>query len=206
MYDQMKEYVKNYLHETEHLVMEQNKQYPFRSRFEHSMRVLEWAKRINRIEMGDEETVEIAAIFHDIGKNVSLKLGKPHGEISGELCAQYLKSINFNEEKTERIVQAVSLHSLKNLPTEGLNLEDRILMDADLLDETGAICVLWDCLYLGSEDNSSYDKAYYRILDNYHKIKDQIKYIKTNEGMRLFLERIYFLEQFLDNLRFELGI
>jgi len=41
--------------------------YAFRDRFEHTLRVLNWAERLVSAEGGDLEVVQYAALLHDIG-------------------------------------------------------------------------------------------------------------------------------------------
>lgn len=60
-------YVKEYL--TEHGGMAaQNPRHPFRSRFQHTIRVLHWCFRLAEgMEQVEKEVLYTAAIFHDIG-------------------------------------------------------------------------------------------------------------------------------------------
>lgn len=204
MYKDMLDYVKEYLSNTDLKAGKSQKLFPFRNRFEHTLRVWEWAKRINKVEKGDEEIIDIAAIFHDIGKGEEGE--KPHALISAELCRKYLKSAGFNEDKIDRITSAVRRHSSKHLIADELSLEERIIMDADLLDEAGAMCVLWDSMHQGAQENASYYKTYASLQNHYEERARGIKLLKTSEGKRLYEERISFLKLFLDNLRYELGM
>lgn len=203
MDQQMMDYVREYFEKTDPNATELKKVFPFRNRFEHSLRVYEWAKRINEVEKGDVDIVEIAALFHDIGKGV--KSDRPHAETGAEICGEYLTARGFHREKTKRIMMAIGLHSSKELPENALAIEEKIIIDADLLDELGAMCVLWDAMDAGITKNSSYDQLYEQILERQEERKKGIKNMKTGEGRRLYQERLDFLGSFLQNLLYELG-
>ena len=49
------------------------------------------------------------------------------------------------------------------------SLEMVLLMEADLLDEEGAMGIVWDCMTMGNAHASSYAKAYYHILESSNK-------------------------------------
>lgn len=200
----MIQYVKNYFEANDKNATDLPTRYPFRDRFEHSMRVYKWAQRINRLEKGDKAIVEIAAIFHDVGKAVDSDL--PHAEISAEICDRYLREINFPDAKRQRVVKAVRLHSSKLAKGAHLMQEDKILIDADLLDEAGALAVLWDSMATALESDPSYMKAYERHLEYYEELKKQKKFLKTKTGKKLFTARLAFLKEYIANLKYELGI
>ena len=202
MYEKMIDYVKGIL-ENAH-IMPDEKTFPFRNRFEHSMRVLEWAKRINKKEKGDREVVEVSAIFHDVGKGVRRE--RPHAEAGAEICEKYLKRVGFDSKKTELIAKAVRMHSSKTISASELSIEERILMDADMLDETGAMAVLWDSVDSAGDAGPGYTKIYGKILLSLEEVRMLSGFFKTEEGKKLIAERIGFLEMFVKNLEFELGI
>lgn len=204
MYQQMISYVEDFLEKTDINASCLAKRFPFRNRFEHTLRVYEWAKRINEVENGERDIVEIAAIFHDVGKGVAGS--RPHGEAGAEICREYLQNINYPENKINAVTEAIRKHSMKDLPAEDLSLEERILIDADLLDEVGALSVLWDALDQGADANPSYYAVYERIHNNFMQLKGRIGALKTKEGHRLYEQRIEFLSSFLNELKYELGI
>ena len=43
------------------------------------------------------------------------------------------------------------------------------LLEADLMDEEGAMGVVWDCMAMGNVHANSYAKAYYHIMENSNK-------------------------------------
>ena len=59
---------------------------PFRNRFDHTKRVLKWAKRIHEIEGGDIEIITLAVIFHDTGWSEKVD----HAQIGAEQAEKYL--------------------------------------------------------------------------------------------------------------------
>ena len=63
--------------------------YPFRNRYEHTMRVYRWAIKLQAKVGGDLEIITLAALLHDIGWDAE----RPHNEVGAELAVEYLDSI-----------------------------------------------------------------------------------------------------------------
>ena len=129
--------------------------YPFRSRFEHTMRVYRWAIKLQSKLGGDLDVIVLAALLHDIGWDDE----RPHGEVGAELAVEYMDSIGIDPETIRRVGEIIMIHEDKDSDVD-LSLECKIVMDADLLDEVGAISVLWDSMATACEDEASYKKAY----------------------------------------------
>ena len=86
-----------------------------------------------------------AAIFHDVGYGESLDKSL-HAEKSTAVFAEYAKQQNIDPEITEKVAYLIKMHSNKEM----LKLSDTLpelvlLMEADLLDEEGALRVIWYC-------------------------------------------------------------
>ena len=178
--------------------------YPFRRLAGHCYRTYRWAQRIQECEGGDLEIVEIAALFHDIGKCLDCT-SDGHARAGAEVCGQYLMSQGYDDEKTSRIVYVVRnhVHSVGGVP---LSLEAHIVRDADLLDEVGALTVLWDAMAAGAERLQSYTIAYERIRMAYSRLRARgLGSLETETGRQFYKERIDFLDQFLSELEYELG-
>lgn len=112
--------------------------YPFRNRFEHTIRVYNWAMKLQEKEGGDREIIALMSLLHDVGWADK----RSHGEVGAEIAEKYLNSMNYDKQKIKRIVDIIKIHSNKDT-TEKLNIEEQIFMDADLLDELGAISIIW---------------------------------------------------------------
>ena len=77
-------------------------------------------------------------------------------------------------------------------------------MDADLLDEVGAMSVLWDAMATACEDEASYKKAYYRIKNYYRINQPKIRRCKTAAGRLEYTKRMKCIEEYLNELEREL--
>lgn len=200
-FEEMKQFVRQQL--AQHQGSDSDRRFPFRDRYTHTLRVLRWALRIQMKEGGDREVVTIAAIFHDVCKGLP---GRPHGELGAELCDRYLCGKGYPAPLRAKVFEAIWYHSHKE-DAAGLSigLETEILIDADSLDEVGALTVLWDSMAAGLEPESSYERVYERLNRAFSGIRQQSMQLITPEGRRLYTERVLILERFLEELRLELG-
>ena len=173
--------------------------YPFRSRFEHTMRVYRWAIKLQSKLGGDLDIIVLAALLHDIGWDEV----RPHGEVGAEIAVDYLDSLGVDPEKIAKIGEIIMMHSDKDTDAE-LSLECRIVMDADLLDEVGAVGILWDAMATAQEGEASYKRAYYRIKNFYRINKPKIKRCKTDAGRVEYNKRMQLIEEFIFQLEKEL--
>ena len=173
--------------------------YPFRDRFEHTMRVYRWAIKLQAKVGGDLDIIALAALLHDVG----WEEGRDHGEVGAEIAVDYLDSIGVDPVKIGRIGEIIRIHEDKDT-TDELSLECQVVMDADLLDEVGAVSVLWDSMATACEENANYKKAYYRIKEYYKGNKPKIRRCKTEAARVEFDKRMKMLEDFLFQLEREL--
>ena len=161
--------------------------YEFRSRYEHTMRVYRWAIKLQSKLGGDLDIIVLAALLHDIGWDEN----RPHGEVGAEIAVEYLDSIGVDPEKIAKIGEIIMIHEEKDT-------------DADLLDEVGAVSVLWDSMATALEDDASYKRAYYRIKNFYRINKPKIRRCKTDAGRVEYNKRMQLLEEFIFQLEKEL--
>jgi len=197
------DFVRRHIEERDPVATKLKKRFPFRLLADHCRRASMWAERICAVEGGDAEVVALSALFHDIGKCED-NTHEGHAIAGARICGEYLASAGFDEKKRGRIVEIVRNHIHH---AEAQTLEARIESDADLLDETGALTVLWDAMAVGGEDEQSYEIALARIRKTYDRIaSDAGDGFHTAAGRRFYGERVQFLAEFLKNLEWELGI
>lgn len=174
---------------------------PFRDRFQHTLRVYAWAERLQALEGGDLQTVQIAALFHDAGWDEEI----PHQQVSAALARDYLTKHGYTDADIEKVVLAMANHNQRT-SQEPLPIECCIVMDADFLDEVGALTAVWDCMSTALESDPSYLKAFERMSRYLEKNKSKEHLLRTEGGRRFYRERLAFLEHFIKNLAFELGL
>lgn len=173
--------------------------YPFRSRFEHTMRVYRWAIKLQAMVGGDLDIIVLAALLHDVG----WEEGREHGEVGAEIAVNFLDGIGYDAEKVGRVGEIIRIHDDKDT-TKPLSIECQVVMDADLLDEVGAVSVLWDAMATACEPDANYKKAYYRIKQFYKGNKPKIRRCKTEAGRVEFDKRMQLIEEYLAQLEKEL--
>ena len=106
--------------------------------YDHLMRVMALADRIQASEGGDLPTIWAAVALHDIGQERERRYGGDHALIGAELAAKLLSDTSFPQHSIPAVQQAIREHRM----TGGVvpqTLEGRILYDADKIDCLGAI-------------------------------------------------------------------
>ena len=202
--EKMIAYVRQFIEEHDPIATKLARRFPFRHLADHCTRTYRWAQRIQEREGGDREVVETAALFHDIGKCVD-RTTDGHARAGAEICDQYLVAQGYEDSKRARIVHIVRnhVHSVRGV---SLSLEAHIVRDADLLDEVGALTVLWDAMDAGAQEQQSYALTYQRIRAAYERLRDRSPDAwETETGRRFYEQRIDFLGRFLEQLAYELG-
>ena len=100
--------------------------------WKHAFQVREFALMIQKRVGGDKDIVEVSALLHDIGKAELLAPG--HEENSAKLAKEFLKKVNFDENKINQIVECIKYVNFEPI-------EARILRSADsmglIMDKRG---------------------------------------------------------------------
>ena len=204
MYNQIFEFVKSYLEEDGELSKVGH--FPFRKRSEHIRRVFIWTKRLVEDKINiNKEAIFIAALFHDVGYAISVD-GSSHAEYSAEICQKYLIKHNFDAKLIDQVTYLIRNHSNKQLLTvKSTPLELIILMEADLLDETGALSIVWDCMMEGSQEIQTFEKTYNHIKDyTYRALRDNS--MVTNKAIEFWEKKQRLVKKFIEHLSYDLGI
>lgn len=205
IYDEMFQYVKQYLEDNYGEAV--NIGYiPFRKRSEHINRVLMWTQRLIEGETCiNKEAVLVAAIFHDIGYALSLD-SSIHAQNSAILCEKYLKENGYKHDFINLVKYLVENHSNKELmAVSDTPLELIILMEADLLDETGALSVVWDCMMEGAQEVQTFEKTYKHILKYSYKTLS-VNPMVTSKAKEFWENKQRLIQEFIGQLSFDLGI
>ena len=205
MYAKMFQYVKDCLGDNDNNATKIGR-VPFRKRSEHTKRVFMWAERLIEDKYFiNKEAVLVSSIFHDVGYAVSSD-NLNHAGDSAVLCEKYLLENGFATEFINFVVYLVKNHSQKELMTvKDTQLELILLMEADLLDETGALSIVWDCMSEGAQQVQSFEKSYNHIL-NYSCKHLNVNPMVTVKAKAFWESKQKLLQEFTNQLSFDLGL
>lgn len=184
-----------------------DRSFPFRDRSDHIRRVCQWARRLadGAAEPVDRDALFTAALFHDIGYG-DARDGVPHAANSARIFRAWAAEQGLPEDRGAFIEALIAGHSDKErLRQPDTPLELVLLMEADLLDETGALSIVWDCLMEGARERPSYMEAYRHIERMSGKILRQNP-MRTAAAQRFWWEKQRLTAQFLARLALDLGL
>jgi len=179
----------------------------FRKRSEHTNRVFIWAKRLIEDELNiDKEAVLVSAIFHDVGYAESSDDYSKHAEKGALICEKYLIEQGFEAKFIEKVVYLVKNHSKKELMLEKDTSKELILlMEADLLDESGALSIVWDCMREGAQEKQTFEKTYKHISD-YSGRQLNGNPMVTEKGKAFWANKQRLVQDFINQLGFDLAL
>ena len=186
-------------------------------RWDHTLRVLRVAEHIAKAESADLQTIQMAALLHDIGR---AKEDQSNGEVDHAILGakkaeKILKKLHVDGNKTPNIIHCIETHRFRGTKKPA-SLEAKILFDADKIDSIGAVGIGRAFLFAGEVGAKLHDKhvdientqpyteddtAYREYLVKLSKIKDRML---TNEGRRLAKERHQFMVEFFNRLNREI--
>lgn len=200
---EMLKFVKKTL-EDGNAIRSSNPCFGFRNRYEHTKRVYNWCMRImDDFPDCDREMVLVSAIFHDVGY---AKNKENHAHESAKLFIEYAELHNLDYEFTMRTAYLISLHSNKELLQEG-NIPDEliILLEADLLDEEGAMGIAWDLMGEGAKNPTSFEQGLQSLWSHSGHILHQ-EYMVSPLAKKYWKEKQDFVREFIKNLSSDLFI
>jgi uncharacterized protein len=206
MYENMMEYIQKEFKKNDINSTKLVEKYLFRNRFTHCKRVCKWVEKlIDEDESIDKESLIIASLFHDIGY-INASEGKDHAKHGAEICKEYLLKTHQYEEKIDFISFLIENHSNKELYLlDGTRKELILLMEADLLDETGALGIVWDCMAEGRKEEQSYEATYNHIKEKSGKMLIKNPMI-TEKAKKYWEEKQKLVEYFIEKLGIDIGI
>lgn len=157
-FDEMLSYVKQQLESVQHMKGSRLIGIPY-NKIDHTKRVYAWMQRIVKelspdIEIQEQE-LHVATIFHDSGYGI-LEDRNQHAKSSVIICRDYLFERGYSKEFIERVEYLVANHSNKEmLGQPETPIELIILMEADLLDDMGALGIIIDTMLETKKENVS---------------------------------------------------
>jgi uncharacterized protein len=191
--------------------------------YDHLVRVIALADKIQASEGGNLPTIWGAVALHDIGQERERRQGGDHALIGAALAAELLKNSPFPQEYIPGVQQAIQEHRMTGgkIPQ---TLEGRILYDADKLDCLGAIGIGRLYCITGRYNQKVYapipgdvvEPIDPQMIRNLRRRPDYSPYIEfqilfgnlpdrmtTKTGRELAHERFAYMQEFFTRLRQE---
>jgi hypothetical protein len=110
----------------------------------HNRRNYFWAKKLAAIDhvVLDDDVIFAAAMLHDVGSMDGWTVkDQEHGDTAADKLDKMLAGTDFPKDKMDRVREAMRTHMFYRQP--GPSPEARYLHDADALDNTGTIGIIW---------------------------------------------------------------
>ena len=165
--------------------------------FDHTMRVFHMATTIAREENADLETVQLAALLHDVDDR---KLSPQTCE-NKDNAVSFLRENGVNQEKIKEIIQIISQISFSAGNGTPSTLEGMCVQDADRLDAIGAIGIGRAFAFGGSRGRRIHDPEGEDTTTTIQHFYDKLLLLKdrmnTATGKNLANMRHQFMESFL---------
>ncbi|MHA2364597.1 MAG: HD domain-containing protein [Candidatus Hodarchaeales archaeon] len=172
----------------------------YQYRWQHTLRVGQYGKRIAKLEGANEEIVVASCLLHDVSHFDGGDY-KNHGRLSSKIARKFLKKLDYSQEEVNSICYAVAVHVDGKADFDHpKTLEAGVVSDSDNIDRFGALSIVQRCI----PDINNYDiliENSKKAITRYQKyLEDNILETKTgNELFRKQLERyIEFLKALID--------
>lgn len=181
------------------------------SRFEHTKRVLSWMIRLyekneHRDELRKEDLI-IATIFHDVGRTAADAMNMPHAKAGVPITKEYLEEHGYSKERVDYICYLVGAHSDKyRMQETDLDKNLLLLMEADLLDDMGALGIVMDCMITQSRNPNAKFTDCMDHIDRFTYRLQQDNPMVTPEGRQIWEEKTRIVNEFVAALHMDLEL
>lgn len=186
--------------------------HPWRSSWEfivlHSMRVENY---VNEILMGEDHnlsqeevlTIRLAAILHDIGR-IEDKEG--HALVGKNIVSEWLNKNSHIVDRInskEMLLNLIMKHSNKHEVENDFSL--KVLIDADILDEIGAMSIFMASNWIDRRDPNFFKLLLERVENNEIAFCNKgFELLNTDTAKWILEKKKGFIDQFAQQLRSEL--
>jgi HD superfamily phosphodiesterase len=211
-------YVRAYLLRTAKSFGHQNAIYRAEARWTHTLNVCQNLKLIFDGEKASPESrdiCEVAAYFHD-ADHYTVQ-AEYHAMRGAETATHFLTKEGYDPDFIRRVADAIREHNRDlddNIPidvqvqhiVETLNLEARMLLDADTLDKIGASNILEAVLSMGFAQKAQVAEAARQLTSGWPLQRARLwkALLTTPTGKALGEERFAFYERFLKQVAIEI--
>jgi uncharacterized protein len=176
-------------------------------KFSHQARLYRVATQVGAGQTYDDDVLYAAAWLHDLGVFVGHRPEDPtelanwdHVAYAGANVPAILKRLDFPQDKTPAVLEAIRTHQPADSPT---TVEGVILRDADILEQLGAVGILRAVSKVGRDTRFRTFADALRVLQrNADTLPDRLR---LPAARRLAKPRLRVLRDFLDAAKAETG-
>ena len=171
----------------------------FEYRWKHTLRVVQYGKKIAEAEGADVEVVMAACLLHDVSKFDDQEYGVEHGRVSARIARPFLETLGYSTEQVNNICFSIAVHVDDKADFEHpITLESKAVNDADNIDRFGAYRLLIQFKDHIEKYDGLIDKAETRLLTLRKYREESIS--GTNTGETLFNRQLDLQINFLERL------
>jgi len=150
------------------------------------------AQELAEKEGADKEVVDVAVLFHDVGKTVK---GKGHHIRSEKTAREFLEKEGLDKDFVEKVCDAIRRHSA---PWGGdkkpETIEDEVVFDADMIQQLGPFGI--------AKHFEDYKEL--PFIEMTEKIKTTLQraasLVITESGKEISKEKVKYVEEFIDEV------
>jgi len=154
------------------------------------------ARKLAGLEKADKEIVEVAVLFHDIGK---IKGGKGHSQRGADMARKYLEREDYEQNFVEEVVYCIIAHSLPwNNKSNLINTpEAKVVFDADMIQQISKFGIIKHVFIFEDELLKDFKEGLIMSRDTLFKAYNLII---TKNGRKMAEQGYKFIKDFYKDL------
>ena len=179
-------------------------------RWQHTLRVVQYGKKLAAKENANAEIVIVACFLHDIAKLSDRSRNVEHGRVGAKMARPFLQELGYAEKDVENICYSIASHVDGRADFEHLlTIESQVVSDADKIDRLSSYRMM---LALGKFVDSGYETFIAKAKKRLSKCQKASKEwrVQTKSGKEVFQqqisEQVVFLERLIADYEMTLSL
>lgn len=162
----------------------------------HTQEVRKIAQKLARQEKADKDIVDVAVLFHDLGK---IKDGEGHSQRSADMARKFLEKENYEQRFIEEVVYCIITHELpwKNQTNLVNTLEAKVLFDADMIQQLSEFGIIKHTIIFQESINRDFQKG---LVECRATLFQAYNLIITDNGRKMAEKGYKFVKNFFKDL------
>jgi len=162
----------------------------------HTQEVRKIAQKLARLEKADKEIVDVAVLFHDIGK---YKGDDGHVQRSAEIARKFLEKENFEQRLIEEAVYCIIIHEYPWIgkANQIRTIEAKVVCDADVIQRLSPYGVIKHSIKYQEDFDKDFNSG---IKKSWEKLMKCYNVILTKNGQKLAEPGYKLIKEFYKDL------